>query len=361
MTLPKALKCDLRGVKKFFNGKLHIKPFICIFASALVLTLYFSWLIPPKNVFAIAAPTVLTINNITAYQGVIEDDDQLHIITFTIDYASSPTKSTDKTYLVRLFNDETEIGVVTPYPFYNGGYSEGVVSFYFSAFDANLPTWTTANLSVELTGNPSLPWDSGSPPVVKSSTWLSYNEGNVKLPARIRVLATNLEAVYGVDMIESTFGVGQLTENGENYFNQVIVNLRLMAHSIFKSLILTPEYSGANFTNTYAEASENRWLTSANGTFDLTNWATIWGISRNWTSSIFYVAFCIVVLFITAFRIGVSRGGGVVDGSRPATFIFGALMIFGSFTGFMVFEAGIFAGVIGILAIIFPLFWRGSI
>lgn len=320
-----------------------------IIPVALVVALIFNILLAPVVYAAIASPDTQTINTIEAFRGVLEDNDQLYIVTFSLEYTTNPVDGADDNFLFRLTDDGVEIAAVAPFAFNNAGYDDGVISFYFEALDANIPTWQTANLTVQFTGNPALIWTAGDPPIVTKSTIDSFTDGNQTIPTRIRILAQALENKYGVDMIELLSGVLTLTTNGASYFETVIQNLRQIAPNVFSDIVSQPEFVEREFTNTNKTSTEARWV--GDSVLDFTDLGNLLGISRVWASSIIYIIFSIAILVFLVIRMGAVR---------PATFLFGAMMVIGSFSGLMVFEAGIFAGVAGALAIVFSILFRGA-
>lgn len=328
-----------------------------IVTKAFIVAIFLTLLASLIAYAAIPAPnTDPVISSIEAYRNVIETDDQLHIITFDLDiYTTNPAEGADDAWLFRFLDDGVEIASVAPYAYHDDGYDQGVVSFYFDSSDPDLPTWQSANLDIELVGNPSLEWAAGDPPSVTNDNWQSWTDGTGTIAARIRVLATQLESAWGIDLIEQLQGVNKLTSNGEDYFETAISNLRVIAPDVFSALMVTPDFPSANFTQSRATSTEARW--SGNTTFDLTETADLAGVSRIWWTSALYIILCVGILIVSSMRMGQPGAPAY----RPATFLFGALMVVGSFMGFMVFEAAVFCGVAGGLATVYSLFWRGSV
>lgn len=316
--------------------------------KAIVLGIIGFLLIGTPVLAAIAAPTTQTINTIEAYRSVIHTNDQLYIVTFSLDYAVNPTDNARVNFLFRFSDNGTQIVEVAPSPYFDSGYDDGIISFYFLADDPNIPDWSTANLSVEFTGNPSLDWG-GDPPSVTNNVVDTYTDDNQLIPARIRVLASALETQWGIDLIELLSGTLVLTAFGEEYFEAVIPNLRIIAPDVFSSVTLQPEFDEREFTNTYATTAEDRWV--GDPIFDTTPTAIALGIPRVWLNSIIWVGVSIGMM--VAVIMAVRR-------VRPASYIFGATLVIGSFAGFMTFVGGIFVGVIGALAIVFSILYKNA-
>lgn len=297
---------------------------------------------------AIASPDTQTINTIEAFRGVLNTDDQLYLVTFSLDYTSNPTDSAQVNFLFRLLDNGVEIASVAPNPFNDSGYDDGIISFYFAAGDVNIPVWQTANLEVVFTGNPALDWG-GNPPVVTNNVIDSFTDGVQTLPARIRFLGVALETKWGLDLIELISGALVLTSSGEIYFEAVITNLRIMAPSIFISTTVQPDFVEREFSLTYATTAEDRWV--GDPILDVTAAADELNMSRLWMNSLIWLGVSVAIMILLV---------RMLKRVRPAAFIFGAMLIIGSFSGFMTFVGGIFVGVIGALAIVYTLFYRSS-
>ncbi len=305
-------------------------------------------------------PTTLVINSIEAFHSVITTNDQLHIVSFEIAWGSGNYTGT-QAFLFRFLDNGVEIATTTPYSYYNQGKSQGVVGFYFSASDPNLPIWESANLTIELIGNPTITWD-GDIPYTSSVTWSSWNGASL-LGARVRLLAMALEDDWSVDLISPVNGVNKLTTAGQAYFESSIPNLRMAAPTLFISTSAIPLYPTENHSSSYGDAVMDRWVTSGNGTFDVTAIAGIVGASRDWTMSGLWVIASLTMLCLMTYGTSKVQGGEAIitrQSLRPALFLFGFMMIVGSFMGFMVMQAGLFCGIFGGLAIVFALFWRGA-
>jgi len=300
---------------------------------------------------AIDTPDTYTINTITFYQSCLETDDQLCIVEFTLEYTgANPDEDANEAWLFRILNpaDEEVSESVAPFAYYDDGYSVGIVSFYFSAADAL--TWGGGvAYKIELTGNPSLTWTDGDPPRVTDDT-INWETDSSAITARIRSLAGTFGTAYSQVMREKIGGVWKLSlDYGEPYFTTVIDNLSLIAPDLFQSLSSQPTFRERTYAQAGKTTMEGRWVGIA--PFDLTNLAALIGISRMWLTSAFWIAIGIGAL-ILLLKISESR--------QPATFVFGAWMVFGTFMGFLTTEAGIFCGVVGALSLVYTFAWKGA-
>lgn len=302
-----------------------------------------------------ARPNVrFTLDRLEAYRHYNELNDQLYLVRFSNTYTTNTTPDLDagQTFIVRLLLNGVEIAAVVPYAYYNDGYAaEQVASFYFTASDA--PAWS-GNISYQLTANPTLSWSESPLPSITSavvnkwSTSTTVSDTSTELTARIRVIATDLETSWSLDMIENVSGVNKLTSYGETYFETTISGLRDACPDLFESTVTNPSPYSRDSDTTYATERENLLVGTP---FDMTDLAAMLGISRMWATSVLWFALCLLI------------SSGVVwklQATRVALFLFGGLMIFGSVTGFMAFEASILIGFVGLLAIIYAIFWRGA-
>ena len=291
------------------------------------------------------------ISNLEAFRGVLEVDDQLHIVGFDMGYSgANPAEDANEVWLFRLSDNDTIRATVAPFAFFDDGYAPGIVSFYFAADDTNIPTWQSVNLSVQMIGNPALAWTDGDPPSTNSTAYSLFSDSVALITARVRVIASAIEDEWGIDLIETVQGRQVLTSNGEEYFETSIANLRTFAPDLFSDTTVNPKFDEREFTQSFANATETRWE-SSNTSWDLTPAATTFGGSRLWITALLYVGFSVGMVIVVNMR---------VQSIRASAFIFGVLMLFGSFWGFMPFVAGIFAGIAGALAMVYAIFYRSS-
>lgn len=306
-------------------------------------------LLPAKPCLAagIASPDTMTVNSIDAYQSCINTLDQLYIVSFSLGYTVNPDDLASTNFLIRFKDNGVEIAATTPYAFYGDGYSDGVVAFYFAADDADLPAWGVNDISIEMLGNPALTWTAGDPPTITNSVVDSWNTSDLLVPAKIRILAQQLENAYGVDMIELISGSLKLTAFGVLYFDTVIPNLRAIAPSVLSDVVTQPQYITENHTLAGQTELEGR----LSGTiFDQAGTAALLGISTMWVYSIIWLIFSGIVVFFYATRIG----------TIGLNWIIAVALEVGAFGGWMPTSVGVGFGIMGGLLIIYPLFFRSA-
>jgi len=103
-------------------------------------------------------PDTLLISQVEVYRDCLEDEDQLYLITGTIDYTDNPSLGADELFIIRLLTSTgVELGSATPYAYFDDGYDYFLVSIYFNAADA--PAWEPIpNHIIKLQGNPTHSW-----------------------------------------------------------------------------------------------------------------------------------------------------------------------------------------------------------
>lgn len=330
-----------------------------ILALTILVTIF---LLSTSIVLAVGTPDTLVINNLDAYQSGAESNDQLYIATFEISDSANISQDANDAFLFRLYDSGVEIATSTPSNFYNGGYTQGAIGFYFASDDANLPTWGTANITLQLVGNPSIIWDAGDPPSITYPSVDSWNTLNTPalVGARVRLIALALEGEWGIDLIGIVNGVYRLATYGESYFIEAIPNITTISPSLFTSSVTSPSFPSDNHSST--GATQTRWLTSGNGTFDVTNAATSLGIEVSWLKSLLWIISSVTLLVGMSYGVNKINNEDILSmiGMRPALYLFGFMLIIGSFMEFMVMQAGLFCGIAGGLILVFAFFWRGS-
>lgn len=227
---------------------------------AIILILVFVFAGQTDRVFAIANPDDMEILAITAYRGVLEDEDILVIVKYNIEYATPPTELASQTFLFRFTDGVTTFNSTVPYPYNDNGYNQGIVSFYWDAatVDSLGLVWESASYKVVLAGNPT--FFPALPPVENSSiVWRSELATMFHLRNDILTLARELELEWGVDLVASTPEGNLLTNEGDEYFTNSIDNLRLMLPNIFLSRTESVSFPEETFTKSYAEELKDFW------------------------------------------------------------------------------------------------------
>ena len=263
-------------------------------------------LVNPASVAALEPqPDTLSIQGIVAYQNANESGDQLYIITYEI--VGNYTQNADQLFLFRIREGTDELDTTTPFPFYEGGYGLGVVSFYFEPGDT--PTWE-GDISVEIVGNPLVDWDGVVPST--SLDFITWNTGTTAevqelIGARILYLATILGQDWGVELVTTVQGITSLTSAGASYFQVVVPFALEMVPTIFGQYIFTPDYpiDPKPPSNDYADEL----MEGVRGTiFDLGPGAREWGMSTGALSAFLWYSFFIGLFIMLMQRRKLNRG-----------------------------------------------------
>jgi len=256
---------------------------------------------------AVSQPSDLEIQEVTAWQNTKEDDDQLYLIKYYIDFAELPDENVDELFIFRLLDaDDDEITSTTAYPYYNQGYELGIVAFYIEPEDA--PTWGSG-LSVQIAGNPLVDWD-GDPPST-TTTSITWNTGSTSemhglLSAKIASLASQLEVAWDVEMTIAASGMTVLSDTGSAYFIRVIPYLTEVAPYCQGQQIYTPDYpedkpGGDTYATTLIDALDGT-------VFDVSGPARSFNTSPGVIAASFYYPLVVVLLVLLArkFKLGKS-------------------------------------------------------
>lgn len=191
-----------------------------------------------------------SISSVDVYNNYLELNDQLYVVNYWMQYSSANltlmTESIDQTFTGRVLESGAEQGNVAPYPYYASGYHKGVFAIYFPA--AIAPTWGSANISVQLNGNPIITWTGGPNPPTVSTASLSWHSTatvaatSLLLGAGVIQWATNLSNAWAVALTTQTAGGVKLSSYGDQYFSNAIPSLRSACPQIYTAgvVVLQP-------------------------------------------------------------------------------------------------------------------------
>lgn len=257
-------------------------------------------------VFAsIPQPTALEIDEITAFENVREDGDQLYLVKYYI--AINSTYDAEDLFIFRLLDeDDDELSSRLPYPYSNNGYGYGVVAFYLDGDDA--PTWQSG-VSVQIIGNPLADWDGD--PLTASSSIITWNTGTIPemqedCSAEILGLATDLEQSWDVALTTVSQGVTFLSDTGAAYFLRVVPYLNEVAPYVLGQYTFTPDYPEDSPADTdYATELEEGIFDTI---FDLRPMARSLGISRGALTAAIYYGFVVALFVLLISKAGLKKG-----------------------------------------------------
>jgi len=314
-------------------------------AFALILSLSLS-----TSVLAISNPTTgPTIERVDVYRHCLETNDMLILVQYYIDYIADPDESITEAYLGRFMSGATELANVAPYSFYNLDYNHGVFSMYFSEVEA--PDWN-GTYTVVFEGNPTLAWVGGVPSV--STTTLNKHSTTTQrateiiLGTMIMSIATQLSNYWSVELVESVATGNVLSSYGEQYFANVIPNIRTMVPNIFSGDIEAVVYVEKEHKQSYRDTLLNRWSgTMTEGAFSgLAAWTTLP------LTVVKGLLWLLLVMFIAYFA------AMTVKDTRPALFLVLLMMPLGNLIGMLSLTFTIVGALMCIIAIGYALFYQ---
>ena len=208
-------------------------------------------------------PNALSLLSIDAYPHAVEQDDLLIVARYEIEYTTVPSDIATETFIFKVL-DETgaEIGHNTPFAFIENGYTQGVVSAYFSPKDA--PQFEAA-LTLRFEGNPAF---FATPPVFTTTSidWhvsSSHADTIPILKTDVIELAGQLEERwdtlegFGLLILHSAGGT-VLTDFGATYFDRAVAGLRQMAPTLYQEHVIQIAPTPASFDQTYSDELSGR-------------------------------------------------------------------------------------------------------
>lgn len=220
-------------------------------------------LLPATAALAIDEPDVPPIiSAVFLFEGLLEPGDVGVFVNYNLDYTIGgiPAETATESFLVVFVDTDgtTQLRTTAPFAFDAKGYGFGVAWMYFSAAEATALSLNSADQAlyrVWLVGNPTLTWVPGPSPPKTISTidiWHTTGDMNVLLALRVLTEAQNLEIPWApLDLIETTSIGSRLTFTGQDYFENVLPNLRNLAPAVFSSRTAVPVQEDIDFTTLF--------------------------------------------------------------------------------------------------------------
>lgn len=284
-----------------------------------------------------AQPSSVNIQDVDIYNSLIQANDFLAVVPYTIAYPSTPSDSIDKTFTFEFIDTDgaTLLGAVTAYPFYNSGYSQGVVSFYFSA---NITAWGLL-YTIRVAESPAFftspaYWDFP----VSASDYSAYTANQTAnrslLQTKVVKVAQQLTIAWAISATPLTEQGGSgviLSSYGEAYFRNAIFGLQQMCPSLFLLQNTYLDYTGRSWDYSFTTILYNTFPPGSIVGDAMTGFAGLWGVPTTTTTSyiIFFLAFGIFGASI--YLSGENRQGGM---QVQASFLDAALvLIWGTLAG----------------------------
>ncbi len=240
---------------------------------SVVLLMLVIFAMPAIPVFAIAAPlAVPQVRNIFVYESVLETGDRGVLIDYYVNQAAAYPIATGETatqsYIFVFVEADgvTQRKAAAPYAWASNaryGYERGLVWIYFTAAEAAtapiIDSAFAASYRIWFQGNPGLTWVPVTPPKTVGSgiVWQTTGDPHVIIAQRLLSLAAELELAWALDMVSTTALGTRLTTTGEDYFNNVIPNLRTIAPNVFAAGTISPTPVDLNYNTSFGATIVN--------------------------------------------------------------------------------------------------------
>ncbi len=257
-----------------------------------------------------AQPTSVSLSDVNVYNSLITLNDTLFIAKYNIVYGTIPTTTVDTTFIFELKDGATLKGSVTAYPYYNLGYGQGVVSFYFPPGSGII--WGTG-YDIVISESPAV-FDSPTyftfP--VSATAYSPYSSNQTAnrelLQTKVTTLAQQLTVAWSLTstpLTETASNGVILSSYGEAYFRNAVYGLQAMCPALFLLQNTNLDYTGRAWDYSFASILSNTFLGTWVYTDILAGFAGIWGVPTSTATSMFSFIFAIVIFCIS---VGLSQG-----------------------------------------------------
>ncbi len=222
-----------------------------------------------STVFAIDDPDSITIVTVRAYSGVLQQDpdDLLVVVSYDIEYPSTPTETASDTFFGRFLVEGSEVKSVSPIAFNDRGFGKGIFSLYWTASEKTTDSIefesTTEVYTIILQGKPSIFPD---PPKRESTgiTWRDAAATQTLLTTDVTDLAQTLEndaawAANNFTLLGRLPGRVALSSDGQDYFGRAIPNLASMVPSLFTTSVTSLDFEERDHQRSQEEELETFW------------------------------------------------------------------------------------------------------
>lgn len=240
------------------------KQMIIAWIIAAILLSVLLFVAVPAVVYGIADPdSPPEVNAVYVYEDCLEDGDIGVLVDYYLDYASTPNETAAEAYMAIFIDTDgsTQLKAVAPYVYVTSGYGRGLIWIYFSADEVlsySLDSANEALYRVWLVGNPTLSWP-GDPPktVATIDQWHTTGTTSTLVALRVLYYADILELAWSLDLIEATALGSRLTTLGEEYFLNVIQDLRTIAPNCFSSTTVDQTIEDIDYSTTWYAVAYN--------------------------------------------------------------------------------------------------------
>lgn len=299
-------------------------------------------------------PDALEVRSVIACHDLLEEDDMAVAVHYNIDYSvtGEPSDSAQDLFLVRLLDGATQLGVVRPYPYFNDGYSQGIVLLYWDAADA--PTWED-EYTVRIQGTPAA-W--GTPPETNFTLGASSYSGVDGDTANQQALydwmvdaLEDLETNWTTSLLDHYEEGAVLNETGQSYMTGAVPGLQGLCPDLFwirsSAIDTTPRTWGTGQADAYEARYAGTWVGDA-----MDGAADLFGVPAQLIGSILFVLLPFVLIMVLCERSFFT--------STPALIALPLLMAMGALMGFFSMAFFAICVICFVLLIGYVLFFRTS-
>ena len=217
----------------------------------------------PVTVYAIADPdTPPTVNGVYVYD--LDNGGIGVLIDYFLDYAVPPSETATEAFMAIFIDTDgaTQLKSVAPYAYDDDGYGRGCIWIEFTAAEVlalGIDRTDVALYNIWLMGNPLLAW-AGAPP--KTIAGIDYWQPvdtvtSTLLALRILDLADEIGRDWVEDLLTLTPSGNKLSAFGNEYFTNVIPNLREYAPNAFAAGEYAPVDVNTDYNTEFGATMED--------------------------------------------------------------------------------------------------------
>lgn len=206
-------------------------------------------------------PGSIVVSLSKAYIGVLQADDVLMMMEYYIRYDTTPSVSISQAFILRVFSGSTEIATKQPFlrdpAASDRGYEVAAVGFYFTpeeaiSFSLLSSGFLVDTVSFHITGSPTYPTINIDQAYnVSEATGSPFSMVGRVSRDLANPISRDLEADWGVTVLEGTGTGFQLSGIGQDYFVTTVPRIAQILPEIFPTTTITPVFPQADFQQTY--------------------------------------------------------------------------------------------------------------
>lgn len=290
------------------------------------------------------APDSVSLDNIVIFNGLLVAGDFLAVAPYEIPFTTPPDPNINETYIFRLLSADgsTDLGTITANPAYNGGYGQGIISFYI---ESGMVTGTAYIFRVQQ--NPAYYtspqyWDF----VADNTTYSEAADQALALAAKVIATAEILAPEYDVTLLDTTESGGTiLSTYGELYYLNAIPGLQLMSPTLFSVQLTNPDYTQRSWSTTFADNIKTNYAGTIVEDF-MTGYAGMFSLQTSPAMNSLSVVIFLIVVVISVWKFKATTLSALLDGYAVLLL----LMLMGFFgmvwAGFIAFASAVIGGAI---------------